>query len=113
MKTFDMILDMIFGMLFEILIKPIEWYENWKYPKKFKVGDRVRDKTQEHLWQDLTVEKYDFYHAGRWWLYCKDNDNKYLSRYTSVPFREYQLELLPPEFLPYDPKQQGDTDEDV
>lgn len=109
MKTFDMILY----MLFEILIKPFEWYENWKYPKKFKIGDRVRSKVDNTYWQDLTIEKYDFYYKGRWWLYCTDNNPEHFSFLKSISFREYQLELLPPEFLPYDPKQQGDTDEDV
>lgn len=94
-------------MIFDKLLGKLQ---DWWYPKKFKVGDNVRCDTRTY-WQDLTITKYDFYYKG-WYLYATDNSSGYIFS-EGVYFKEDELELLPPEFLPYDPKQQGDTDEDI
>ncbi|QIG73038.1 hypothetical protein EVB99_047 [Rhizobium phage RHph_N3_19] len=88
-----------------ILTRVMNAYDNWKHPKKFKSGDRVRYNSEVSFWQDLEVLGYEFYYKG-WWIYLKD-----LNGYSdTVSLKEYELELILQEYK-YD--QSGDTEDDI
>ncbi|QIG69417.1 hypothetical protein EVB79_047 [Rhizobium phage RHph_N3_13] len=88
-----------------IFDKIFEWYENWRYSKKFKIGDRVRYTKEDNFWQELEVREYDFYYKG-WWIYLKD-----LGGYSgTISLKEHELELILQEYK-YD--QSGDTEDDI